>query len=522
MVDVLAMEVSHLGSGEFLKLLHGSDADDLFAVLGDPERDGVSPEAVSGEAPVLGVLEPVVKLLLLDDLGDPVGLVIVLDEVLLDLGDPDEPGRHRLVDEGSVAAPAEGVVVLEHVLADESPAFLQVLHDDLVGVLDVESLVGGHFLGEPAVLVEGDGRTVRRDDLLLDAELVIVLSEAGSAVHDSSTVGVSDEGGCLHSEAAVLLAVGEEVEDGHVLDSSELAALHLLEHLELLLAEVVLESALREDEHLVALQVFHLHVDEVGVDGQGEVGRERPGCGGPGEELDVGVGLEREGYVDGGVGDLLVVLLHLEVGEDGVAGVGVGHDASAAVDKPPLEEHLEDVPHRLHEAEVHGLVIVPEVDPPAEAVDDGLPLAGVPHDDVPALLVVLLDAHLEHLLLVGDLQLLVDLVLDGETVAVPPEPALDVVSSLGGPAADHILDGSRCDVTVVGSPGCEGRPIVESIRFEAFSLCELLLEGVDFVPILECGFLLFREVKPLRSYFTYILLDLNSVLLNIYIKSNYC
>ena len=226
--------------------------------------------------------------------------------------------------------------------------------------------------------------------------------------------------------------------------------------------------------------------------------------------------------MDGGVGDLLVVLLHLEVGEDGVAGVGVGHDASAAVDESPLEEHLEDVPHRLHESEVHGLVVVPEVDPPAEAVDDGLPLAGVPHDDVPALLVVLLDAHLEHLLLVGDLQLLVDLVLDGEAVAVPPEPALDVVPSLGGPAADHVLNGSRCDVAVVGSPGCEGRPIVESVRFEAFRLFELLLEGVDFGPILERGFLLFREVKPLRSYFTYILLALNSVLLNIYIKSNYC
>jgi hypothetical protein len=77
-------------------------------------------------------------------------------------------------------------------------------------------------------------------------------------------------------------------------------------------------------------------------------------------------------------------------------------------------------------------------------------------------------------------------------------------------------------VAVVGSSGCEGRPIVESVRFEAFRLCELLLEGVDFGPILERGFLLFREVKPLRSYFTYILLALNSVLLNIYIKSNYC
>ncbi len=222
--------------------------------------------------------------------------------------------------------------------------------------------------------------------------------------------------------------------------------------------------------------------------------------------------------MDGGVGNLLVVLLYLEVGEDGVAGVGVGHDAPAAVDESLFEEHLEDVPHGLHEAEVHGLVVVAEVDPPAEAVDHGLPLAGVPHDDVPALLVVLLDPHFEHLFLVCDLEFLVDLVLHWEAVAVPPESALNVVPGLRGPATDHILDGSSCDVAVVRSPGCEGRSIVEGVGFEVFGFLKLLLEGVNFAPIFERGFFLLWEIKSLRSYFAYILLALNSVLLNIYNK----
>jgi hypothetical protein len=77
-------------------------------------------------------------------------------------------------------------------------------------------------------------------------------------------------------------------------------------------------------------------------------------------------------------------------------------------------------------------------------------------------------------------------------------------------------------VAVVGSSGCEGRAIVEGVRFVVFGLLELLLEGVDLSPIFECGFFLLREIEPLRGYITYILLALNSVLLNIYIKSNYC
>ena len=45
----------------------------------------------------------------------------------------------------------------------------------------------------------------------------------------------------------------------------------------------------------------------------------------------------------------------------------------------------------------HSLVVVLEVDPAAQALDGALPLLRVPRHDAPAVLVVCLDAHLEHL-----------------------------------------------------------------------------------------------------------------------------
>jgi len=62
---------------------------------------------------------------------------------------------------------------------------------------------------------------------------------------------------------------------------------------------------------------------------------------------------------------------------------------------------------------------------------------------------------------VGDVELLVDLVLDGEAVAVPSRAAGDVVSGLAGVAGDDVLDGSGEDVSVVGEAGGEGRSVVE-------------------------------------------------------------
>lgn len=100
----------------------------------------------------------------------------------------------------------------------------------------------------------------------------------------------------------------------------------------------------------------------------------------------------------------------------------------------------ENPPHWLHELEVHCLVIILEVDPAAGARDYGLPLGDVARDDAAALLVVLVDSKFEDVLTLLDAELLVDLVLDGEAVAVPAEAARDVMAGHGVVARDNVLD----------------------------------------------------------------------------------
>jgi hypothetical protein len=67
---------------------------------------------------------------------------------------------------------------------------------------------------------------------------------------------------------------------------------------------------------------------------------------------------------------------------------------------PQSFANTHQVPDALHEVEVHGLVVVLEVNPPPRTCDHGLPLRDVLGDNVVARLVVL--AEVEHLLPVGD------------------------------------------------------------------------------------------------------------------------
>src|SRR5690554_2077153 len=65
-----------------------------------------NPVAVARHRPVTGVGHPLAELAVLDVLGYPGDLLVQLPHAVTDFRNPDEPARHRLVDERIAAPPA--------------------------------------------------------------------------------------------------------------------------------------------------------------------------------------------------------------------------------------------------------------------------------------------------------------------------------------------------------------------------------------------------------------------------------
>lgn len=96
------------------------------------------------------------------------------------------------------------------------------------------------------------------------------------------------------------------------------------------------------------------------------------------------------------------------------------------------------------------------------------PFSSVSHDDGTALLVVLGNTELHDGSLARDSQLLVDLVLNWETVSIPAETALDVEALHGPITGDNILDGRGKKMAVMRKTGSERRTVVESVARATF------------------------------------------------------
>ena len=120
---------------ELHQFLTGTDAVQMTAFT-SPDRNRGTPVSGTGNRPVLDLREPVAEALLADILRIPVDGIVVRDELILQLGHFDIPGRLRVVNQRGVASPAVRIVMLQFFFFVDFVAFREVFDDiDIQGRL---------------------------------------------------------------------------------------------------------------------------------------------------------------------------------------------------------------------------------------------------------------------------------------------------------------------------------------------------------------------------------------------------
>ena len=465
---------------------------DLLAAVGTGVgRDGHAPVALARDAPV-GTL--------LNHGADTVGgvrgipLHVVLDLIAGSLAQAglvhgDEPliggaEQHRVL-----AAPAMGIAVGDLLLHHQGAALAQKLDDVRVGLVGVhagERAAGAKLLADVELAVVIDGHA----DLhaLLDANVIVVGTVTGRVVDDTGTVVdanvISKQGHALDALEdglfvvqvmeslggnGILLAVNE---DRGVLPAELLAACgsELLEHD--LGAAVVLDG----DVRLTGLERDRL------------VGRNRPRGRGPDDEIDrtveafeaVRLGGELEAHEDGG--RRLVGVLDLRLGECGMAVLAPVDGLVAAIDHAAIEHGLEDL-------DVGGIVLVVKrqvgvvpIAQHAQTTETGLLQLDVLYGELVAQLANLCGRGLVEL---RGPELLLDLMLDRLTMAVPAGHIRNLAALHGPVAVDHVLGDLIHRVADVNrAVGIRGA-VVQDELLMPLVLLERLLVDLVVLPVLK-------------------------------------
>src|SRR4029079_4789517 len=161
-------------------------------------------------------------------------------------------------------------------------------------------------------------------------------------------------------------------------------------------------------------------------------------------------------------------------------------DHAVALDEQSLVPHLlERPPDRLAVVVGQLVVRIVGIDPDTDALGALVPLVDVAQHRLAALGVELGDAVPLDVVLVVEAELLLDLELHRQAVAVPAGLARDVVAAHRAVAREDVLEDAGEDV-VRARPAVRGRrALVEDARRRALAAADRLVEYVALAPALE-------------------------------------
>ena len=446
------------------------------AAFAFPHGQGRSPVSFAAQAPVDDVLQEVAHPAFLDVVRHPVDGPVVAHQVVPQLGHPDEPGRPRVVQQGRVAPPAEGIVMREGHRREQQSPLLQILQDQGIRVLD-EGAGPVRPLDEAALGVH----QVDEGHPVLPAHAVVVLAEGRGDVHDAGAVLHRDVVVADH-EPGLPVRLPEAVQRLIFLPLQR-GARELIQEFDFLPREHLFHQGLR---HVIAVPV---HADPAvgvrGIDAQRQVARQRPGRRGPGQQVGVLLPLRQEADEGRGLLHVLVSLGHLVAGQGRAAAGAVGHDLVALIQQALLMDLLQAPPFALDVVVVVGDVGMLHVRPVADLVAHLLPLMQVFPDALLAFGDEGLDAVFLDLGLAVQAQALLDLQLHRQAVGIPSGDAQGALPLHGLIPGEQILDDPGLDMPDVGLAVGRGRPVEEGKLGRAVPQVEGFADDVLLLPHLR-------------------------------------
>ena len=480
-------------SAVLLQLFAASDADLLSAFPALPDRKRRAPVTVSGDAPVLHILQPVAETAFADGGRDPVHRVVVLDQLILYRGHLDEPGLARVVDQRGVAAPAVRIFVLKLRRVEEFSFLFQILQDHRIRLLDKYSFVGrirGHIA---RAVHELDERQV-----IGTSDPSVILTESRGDMDDTGTVCHGDvivTGHKMRLFALLLSRFARSLEErliGPVLEIGSDAAFKNFIFPEG--TEHLFRQCLSHDIS-VTVSSLYFDIGLVRVDAERGIAGQCPGRGRPRQIIEVFL---IQGFETDDRGAFLhkaVALGDFLRAERSPAAGAVRNDLEALIEKLSVPDLFQRPPFRLDIVVIVGDIGVLHIGPETDRVGEILPHAFI----LPDALLALLDERLHpvsfDLLFAVQAQFLLDLQLNRQTVRIPSGFPGHILSLHGMIARDHILDDARQHMSDMRlAVGCR-RAVIKGIIGRAFPLLHTLLENVFLLPEVIYLFLPVHKVQ---------------------------
>ena len=170
-------------AASFCKCFPASDGFLMSAAFALPDIQRSSPITVTGNCPVLNVLQPVAKTALADGLRNPVDGIIIADQILLDRCLADIPALSCVINQRGITSPAMRIFMLEFRCVKQLALRIQILDNLRICLFNKDSCIRSLF-GKFTLAID----KLYKWEVIISANLGIVLTKCRCDMNDTGTV----------------------------------------------------------------------------------------------------------------------------------------------------------------------------------------------------------------------------------------------------------------------------------------------------------------------------------------------
>ncbi len=361
---------------------------------------------------------------------------------------------------------------------------VQILYDLRIRLFHKDTAIGGLGCQFPLAVHE-----LYKGQIVLAAHIGIVLTESGSNVYDTGAVRHSDIVVTGHEKSLLALffrrlsSAGKQRLIFFMLQFSAHISLQQFVGRTIFggqFSQYRIQQGLR---HIIGMAVRRLHpaVSLLRVHAQGHIGGQRPGRGGPCQEISVLPGYLKANH-GGAFFHQLIALGHFLGGQGGTAAGAVGNDLKAFIQKSLVPDLFQRPPLGLDKIIVISHIRIVHVGPEAHCAGEILPHALVFPDALLAFVDKGFQAVGFDLILAVQPQQFFHLDLHRQAMGIPSCLAGHHIALHGAVTGDHVLDNPGLHMADVGLAVGRRRPVIKSIGLPVFVFLQAFAEDIMFLP----------------------------------------
>ena len=511
-IDIRTMQLyrfCRLVSAHLKQLLTAADRVHMAAFT-FPDIQRCSPVTVTGNTPVLNVLQPVSETAFADTFRNPVDGIVVADQILLHCGHLNKPGFPGIIDQRCIASPAVRIIMLKFRCVKQLAFLFQIHKDQRICLLHKDACIGS-LCRHISLSVH----KLNKGKIVITAHTAVVLTKCRCDMNDTGTVAHGNivvTGHKMRFLSLLRCCFSGADKQRLVFLVFQIGSLIFLQNL---IGRRFLRTQLSENlvqkcfRHIIGIAVrsLYLAVCLIRVHAECHVGRKCPRSGRPCQEISI-LSHHLKAYDGRTLLDRLIPLRHFLCRKRRSAARTVRHDLKAFIQKLFVPDFLQSPPLRFDIIVVICYVGIIHICPETYGRGEILPHSFVFPDAFLTLLDKRLHSVFLDLFLSVQPKLLLNLQLNRKTMCVPSGFTGNHISLHGTVSGDHIFDDTGQHVTDMGFAVCRGRSVIKSIRRTLFTAVHTFFKDMVFFPELFNFLFTIHEIQVRINFLVHVLTSL--------------